>query len=387
MTALRRAAVLALLPGLLLAAAWVPALAAATPKDAAALGRSLADALNERNVDAFMESVDIDAFSGIVLRDLELGAADREAIRKRMPGAVRRVVETSMRLVGESQGRAKYLRSGVDRGRRYALVRLDLGDEGVDYIKYYAASPRAVEDWYVFTAASLYSTSVRFNLAAIFKNESVLLKLFGLPSMPARDARVFIEVRDRLAKSDYGGAFKVLDRFPEDYRGSRQWAVMRVTYGQRAGEAHYRQALRHLASRFGSDPDLQLLLIDHYFYEQQFGEALAAVVALEQAVGGEDASTNGLKGSLLAAMKRPGEAEAACRRGIALEVDYKSAYWCLVSLALERNDGKLAVDALTQYEKAFDVRFDPAELARQAPYESISRTREFAAWASKKARK
>ena len=75
------------------------------------------------------------------------------------------------------------------------------------------------------------------------------------------------------------------------------------------------------------------------------------------------------------------------RRGILLEADFKSAYWCLVSLALERNDGRLAVDALTQYEKAFDVRFDPAELARQEPYQNISKSREFAAWASKRARK
>jgi hypothetical protein len=379
--------VLALLPAMLLAATCLPSLAATTPKEAAALGRSLADAFNERSVDAFMESVDVDAFTGIVLRELELATTEREAIRRRMPGAVRRMVETGMRAVDENQGKAKYLRSGVDGGRPYALIRLDLGDEGVDYIKYYAASPRAVEDWYVFTAASLYSSSVRFNLATIFKNESALLKLFGLPSIPTRDARVFIEMRDRLAKSDYGGAFKLLDRFPEEYRSSRQWAVMRVTYGGRAGKEHYSQALRHLASRFGGDPDLQLLLIDHYFYEEQFGKALAAVAGLEQAVGGEDASTNGLKGSLLAALKRPAEAEAACRRGILLEADFKSAYWCLVSLALERNDGRLAVDALTQYEKAFDVRFDPAELARQELYQNISKSREFAAWASKRARK
>jgi hypothetical protein len=362
------------------------ALAKATQKDAAALGRTIAEAFNERSVEAFMKAVDVDAFGHIVLDDLNLGVADREGIRKRLPASVRKMAETSMRAIGKNEGSAKYLRAGLEEGRAYALVRLDLGDQGVDYLKYYASSPRAVEDWYIFTAASLYSGAVRFNLASIFRSESVLLKLFRIPSVSPRDTRAFIEVRDRLVKEDYAGAFKALEKFPEDYRNSRQWALMRVTYGGRAGDEVYRGALRHLASRFGADADLQLLLIDHYFYEKQLDRALAAVAALERAVGGEDGSTNGLRGNLLTALKRSSEAEAACRRGIALEADFKPAYWCLVSVAIERNDGRLAVDALSAYEKAFGVHFDPALLAHQEGYESIGKTREFAAWAKARSR-
>ena len=375
---LRAAALALLLPVCALAQAQ-------THKEAAALGRTIATAFNDRSVEAFMDVVDVDAFGEIVLRDLGLAAADSQSIRKRLPTAVRKMAETGMRAIDQNEGTAKFLRAGVERGRVYALVRLDLGDQGVDYIKYYASSPNSVEDWYIFTAASLYSSAVRFNLATLFKNESMLLKAFGLPSLSTRDNRAFLEVRDSIAKNDYAGAYKALEHFPEDYRKSRQWAIMRVTYGGRAGDDNYRQALRHLATRFGGDADLQLLLIDHYFYEKQFGRALQAVSALEQAVGGEDASTNGLKGNLLTALQRPRDAEAACRRGIALEADFKPAYWCVVSVAIERNDGKTVVETLTAYEKAFGVRFDPAKLAGQEPYESISRTPEFAAWA--KARK
>lgn len=366
----------------------VPAsvMAKATKEDAAELGRSLAAAFNERSVDDFMKVVDVDGFSEIVLHDLGLGAADHEALRKRLPVSVRKNAEMSMRTIARHEGTAKYLRAGVEGGRPYALVRLDMGDEGVDYIKYYASSPHGVEDWYIFTAASLFSSAVRFNLATIFKSESVLFRLFGVRSVSARDTKAFLEVRDSLAKDDYGGAFKALEKFPEDYRKSRQWALMRVTYGGRAGEESYRQALRHLAARFGADADLQLALIDHYFFEKQFDRALAAVTALEGAVGGEDASTSGLKGNLFAALKRSGDAEAACRRGIALEADFKPVYWCLVSVALERNDGKLAVAALTAYEKAFGVHFDPTQLAQQEGYQAIGKTREFTAWAKARQR-
>ncbi|HEX6265436.1 MAG TPA: hypothetical protein VFZ81_00905 [Burkholderiales bacterium] len=375
-----RAAALAL-AALVLPAAGALAQAPATQKDAAALGRSLAAAFNERSVDAFIKVVDADSFSRIVLTDLGLGAADQEALRKRLPLSVRKNAEMSMRAIAQNEGTARYLRTGVEGGKPYAVVRLDMGDQGVDYIKYYASSPRAVDDWYIFTAASLFSSAVRFNLATIFKSESVLFRLFGVPSVSPRDARAFIEVRESLAKNDYAGAFKALEKFPRDYRKSRQWAIMRVTYGAHAGEENYRRALRHLAAAYGGDADLQLTLIDHYFYEKQFDRALDAVAALERAVGGEDASTNGLRGNLLTALERSGEAEAACRRGIALEPDFKPSYWCLISLATGRNDGKLAVGALMAYEKAFDVHFDPAELAQQEGYEDISKTREFVAWA------
>ncbi|MGH8429318.1 MAG: hypothetical protein ACREUF_02840, partial [Solimonas sp.] len=72
-------------------------------------------------------------------------------------------------------------------------------------------------------------------------------------------------------------------------------------------------------------------------------------------------------------------------RGLTLEPDFASAYWCLVTVALEKNDGKLAVEGLTAYEKAFDVSFDRGELAKQEGYQQIARTREFSSWA--KARK
>jgi hypothetical protein len=356
----------------------------AAPQEAAALGLSLAKALNERNVDAFMRSVDTEAVSDIVLKDLALPARDADALRKQLPTSVRRSAEISMLALEKNKGNAKFLRGGVQEGRPYALLRLDLS-EGVDYVKYYVSSSRTVEDWYVYTSAALFSTSVRFNLAAILKNDSLLYSLLGARSVRAGDLKPYTELRKHLAAGDFAAAYRALEDFPEGYRKSRQWAVMRVTYSGYAGEESYRAALRHLAQNFGGDADLQLILLDHYFFEKRYEQVLVGLAALEQAVGGEDASSNSLRGNVLVTMKRHNDASKACRRGMALEPDYKQAYWCLVSVGLDRNDGKLAVEGLTAYEKAFSAVFDPDELARQGGYKEIARTPEFAAWA--KARK
>jgi tetratricopeptide (TPR) repeat protein len=377
---LRLAALLAVLPS-------VNAIAddAAAQKEVAALGRALAKALNERSADAFMRRMDFDAIRRLVVKDLGLAAKDADALRQQLPASVRRNAEISMRALEQNKGFAKFLRSGVQEGKAYALLRLDMA-EGVDYVKYFVSPSRAVEDWYVYTSAALFSTTARFNLATMLKNDSLLYSLFGTRSVSAGDVKPFLELRRHLIAGDFATAYRALEDFPEGYRRSRQWAVMRVTYGGHAGDENYRAALRHLGKNFGGDADLQLILIDHYFFEKQYEKALAGIATLEQAVGGEDASTSSLRGNLLTTLKRHDDAAKACRRGMALEPDFKQAYWCLVTVGLDRNDGKLAVEGLVAYEKAFDVSFDVDELAGQDAYKKIARTREFGAWAKSRKR-
>src|SRR5512134_2489810 len=155
---------------------------------------------------------------------------------------------------------------------------------------------------------------------------------------------------------------------------------MRVSYGGRVDEQTHRAALRQLARDFGADPGLQFMLVDHYFFEQQYDRALGAVGALERAVGGEDGATANLKGSILIAAGRYDEAAAACRRGMQIESSHKATYWCLVSAGLSSRSGKVAVEGLKAYERAFSVEFNLAELAALAEYKEIAATPEFAAW-------
>ncbi len=258
-------------------------------------------------------------------------------------------------------------------------------DGGVDYARYFL-SARGVEDWYTYATATLFSSAVRFNLATMLKSDSLLFGLLGMRSVTANDIKPFTELRKHLTAGDFPAAYRTLEEFPEAYRKSRQWALMRVTYGGRTGDEQYRAALRHLAASFGGDADLQLILVDHYFFEKQFDRALAGIASLERSVGGEDGSSSSLRGNVLTTMKRYPDAEAACRRAIALERDFRQAYWCLVTVGLESGNAKLTVDGLSAYEKAFDEQIDATALAKQEAYKSFARTPEFARWAKAKKR-
>jgi hypothetical protein len=355
-------------------------LASLAHADVAATGEAIAAALNKRDVDATLRLIDADAVGRAVIKEMGLNAADRETVLKVFPNALRTNVDLGIRTIAGSNGSAKYLRSGQRNGRPFALVRYDLGDQGIDYVEYYLGKTDKVEDWYVHSMATLFSTSARLGLSSLLKTDSMLFALFGSRMTTEADAKPFVELRTSLQKQDFAGAYRTLERFPEDFRKTRQWALMRVAYGGRVDGDTHRAALRYLAQNFGKDPELQFMLIDHYFFEKQFDGALASLAALERAIGGEDGATANLRGSILIAARRFNEAALACRRSMALESDHKAGYWCLVTVGLNTKNGKIAVEGLKAYEGAFSVEFNLAELAAIAEYKEIAATPEFVAW-------
>ena len=348
--------------------------------DIAAVGESIAAALNKRDVEGIYRVLDVDAVTRLVIKDLGLKDADRESVRKGFPKALRNNLEIGVRTIEGTKGTAKYMRSGVRQTKPYALVRYDLGDQGIDYVEYYLTPTRKVEDWYVHSLATLYSTSARLGLATMLKTDTMLFGLFGSRLTTDADVKPFRELRVRLQAQDFAGAYRVLETFPEGFRKTRQWALMRVTYGGRIDDATHRAALRYLAQNFGAEADLQFMLVDHYLFEEQYDRALTSLSALERAIGGEDAATANLRGSVLIAAKRFDAAAGACRRGMALEPDHKPAYWCLVSVGLATKSGKIAIEGLKAYEAAFSMEFDLDKLAALDEYKEIARTPEYAAW-------
>jgi hypothetical protein len=216
-----------LLAGLMLALhAWAQA-------DVTATGEAIAAALNKRDVETLFRTMDVDGIARLVMKDLVLSASDRESVRKGFPKALRNNLEIGVRTIEGTKGTAKFLRSGVRDAKPFVLVRYDLGDQGIDYVEYYLAQSRKVEDWYVHSLATLYSASARLSLATLLKTDSMLFGLFGTRLTSDADAKPFTELRKHLQAQDFASAYRALESFPESFRKTRHWALMRVTYGGR----------------------------------------------------------------------------------------------------------------------------------------------------------
>lgn len=361
-------------------AAWSAAAIAAAAPDA--IGQRIAAALNNHDSAAMEAAIDIDALGRSLSKDLALNETETKSFLEGLRKGMRRNVEGGIQQFAQKQGVARYLRSGKRDGKPYALVRIEYkGEEGgFDYVEYYVADSGMVEDWYTHSRASKASTAMAVVLSAMMKKDGILNALFGVKSFSDADVKAFREFGTYLSSGDMPKAHRALQRLPESYRQTRDWAMLRANVAS-YDEKAYRAALEHLAKSFGADPGVQFMLIDHYYYQDRFDLAHQAVVSFEGSVGGEDAATNFLKCSTLIAGKRYDDAVKACKRAVQLEPDFESAYWGIVTAGLASGNVKLALSGLTAYERAFSMEFDPDKLAQIDEYRALARTPEFAAWA------
>ena len=65
--------------------------------DPAATGKAIADALNKGDVEGVMRTMDVDAVTRLVLKDLGMSAKDRESVAKGFPKALRNNIDIGMR--------------------------------------------------------------------------------------------------------------------------------------------------------------------------------------------------------------------------------------------------------------------------------------------------
>jgi hypothetical protein len=372
-----RAAVLtACAAALLLNAA--AASARATPEQ---VGRQIEQAFNAQDTDILVQLIDLQALSREVMNDLGLSASQAAKLREGMRKSLRTNIEAGLRNFAQREGVAKFLRTGKQDGKTYSLVRIEYqaGDGGFDYLEYYVTPAGLIEDWYTHTRGSRASTSMRLAVSAMLDKGSMLASLFGVRSVDGQEVERFRAFSRHLAASDLPRAYQALEGLPEDYKRTKDWAMLRASIAS-YDEAAYRSSLEHLANNFADDSSVQFMLIDHYFYQQRFDQAYKAVTAFEAHVG-EDGVTNFLKCSCLLGWKRYDDAVAACQRATAVESDFKSGYWGLITAGIESGNPKVTLAALSAYEKAFEVSFDPDVLAKTDPYRAIAGTPEFAAWA------
>src|SRR6185436_19671016 len=145
----------------------------ATGRDAAArFGESVARALNDRDDKAFASLIDLHGLAIRSARMLELGASDQESyVRGVETVGMQRMIAGYFQTMNASNGAAQFMRVTNTTPAR-ALVRLDLGANGFDYLEYVVETrdgrTRAV-DWFQLSSGELISVTMG-GLAQLFSS-------------------------------------------------------------------------------------------------------------------------------------------------------------------------------------------------------------------------
>ena len=262
----------------------------------------------------------------------------------------------------------------VDRGsERRALVRLNMGEAGFEYLEFVVENdgrkaPRIV-DWYPLTSGELISTSVGGLSRLLTDPDPHLLKtLFGLQGIDTATVDRMKHIAQLRARGELQQAYQEMGKLPPEIATSRILLTQRAALASSFGDDDaYRKTLEELALRYADQPGTAFMLIDHYMYKQDYARCLDAIGNVEKRVG-QDGLTSMLRANVQMLANKVDAAAQSLRDGIRIEPDFTDAYFILVDLLIGKEQFTEAVDVFETLQTEFGYEFSREAIEAEPSY-------------------
>lgn len=347
-------------------------------------GQRIVAAFERKDAAALNAMLDVDALLERVVGSMELPAASRAGFEA---GFRKSAANSGANLISgmeASNGVPKLVRSRKAGNGTLQLIRLTLSDDegslaGYNYIEFETSADGRIIDWRSHATCARASDTMRLLVASMFEGESLMATLFGA-STDREAVDAMTEFSEALGKQQWAKAHELLDELPEEFRASMAWAGMRASIASMYDEDAYRRDLAFIAEKHGRHPDVQFMLIDHFFYAKDYERMLQAVQGFERGVV-TDAGTRQLECTSYVLLERWPDAERACVAGTELEPDFEPIWWTLVEVHAHDQDATKLMAALDEVEQRFGKQMDPDALVKLEGYEWLASDPAFEPWA------
>jgi tetratricopeptide (TPR) repeat protein len=325
------------------------------------VGDSIATAFNERDEKALSALIDL---HGLALRAGKVQGFEGTNLEKFTIGfekaGATKLFATYFQKLDASNGSTVFLRVTDTRPAR-ALVRLDLGEDGIDYMEYVLETrqgrTRAV-DWFQLSTGELMSVSAGAIGQMFTTTDTRLLgRLFGIDRIDTKALEHLRRSGDLQRAGKHAEALTELRRLPESMANARLLLTVQASMALMSkNDVEYTRILAKLAEKYADDPATAFMLIDHYFTIKDLPNMLKSLDTMEKRVG-VDGVTRNLRAAAYFTMADYANtlkyAEEAVRSEPTFMAGYDTRCSALVGLARY-------ADAVAQYkslEKQFDLEF------------------------------
>ncbi|HDP89630.1 MAG TPA: hypothetical protein ENN42_06710 [Thioalkalivibrio sp.] len=345
--------------------------------------RALEAELNDGRAARFNAAFDQDSFLERVLAGLPESRELRE-VRDGMQQGLARVGQSLLQRMNPDYA-FKYLRSRSRNGNVALLFRIDLGDEGLNYMELETVQQgeeMRIVDWYDHASAQTYSDAVRQALLVILPlDRNALERMLGVKSADDATVKQFLELSNLQRDRRFDEWLERYEDLPKKVRESRTMVLLRVFNANSSGnEEAYRQALDAAAHQFGDQPEMALLLVDHYIYGGDWDRAHQALDDLNRYTGG-DAAIDGMRANIYLLAEDDANALRWAQRAIDGDADYEEAYWTRLQANVNQGYFDAATDDLRVLVARFEYEFDVEQLASLEGYQAFGRSAPFRRWA------
>ncbi len=373
---------------LLLLALMAPVTAAKTPLEAYTdTAQAIVDGFTARETTAFDQVLATEHILDAVFAGLDIEPEWEEGFRAEATPLFARQLSAKMLESIPTNGYAKLLRVWNDGDEGRALIRIDMGDYGNDYLELqmFLDDNGAVRlvDWYDYARGQRMSDSWRQFVAMVAPSETALGKLFDI----AIDKKADLEAIDALValyrQQRYAELVEHFLAMEEEYRSSRLLAVFVLTISGKTNDMQlYQRTLESIAPHFVADDRMALLLLDYYFIKGEYGQVVALTEQLEREFGVEDSGLLVIRANVRIAQGRHREAITHASRAIELEPENEYGYWALLGAQVAVEDFPAAAETAENLERLFHYDMGPDSLGSDATYTGFVASPDYQRWRS-----
>ena len=345
-------------------------------------GQSVAYTLQDRDGPGFSALVDDDSLIDRAMTGIDGG--NKSIVAGLRTGLARGLSQVGTVIVNNMgpEVRMTYLRSrNVEQVQR-VLLRVDLGERGINYLDFFVRErpdgSLSIFDWLDYAQGQTYSDSLRKVMALMMKEQpSLVSKLLGLGNIDTAVANKIAKMGNLGQEGDWAGWLETYRTLPENVRNSRVMLSGRIAAASMLGDDdEYMNAMADLHANHGDDPTLSLALLDYHLVTGDYTRAYRAVDRLDEYTGGDAALTNLRSGIAL----HEGD-NAACirhaRRAISQDADYEEPYWNLMLAGSRAGNYEAAMEAVRALEMRFGYGFSEEELMASEDFSGLVTSQEW----------
>jgi hypothetical protein len=335
----------------------------AKPSDAEAkeFAKELIAAIESNDVNKFNGLVDWTAMFEQVTGGIEVPADWKQGFQTGFLSSLAKPGGMFATLAGleKSGGTLTLLHVHQVEGRPHALIRVMVGETGVNYLDFELAR-RAdgkirATDFYVFLSGEKFTKTIRALYLPLAANQSrnVVEKLLTSESDMVKAFPKISELSGVIRNGQHKEALAIYDSLPAGARKEKSIMLLRLQAAQATNDdSLYLAAMEDLAKTFPNDPCVDLTAIDAFVIHKEYDKALSAIARLEQTVGGDPYLTV-LRSTLLVEQGKYDEAAKFAQDALAAEPTLRQAHYGRLQIAnAQRKYGDMT-KFLTEYEAAF----------------------------------
>ena len=347
--------------------------------------RAIAEAINNREVAAFLELMDIRAFA---LRVAKFNADDDTSQKQFAESYLKRkqeFAETIFRNLSNTNAQAKFMRIVSNNGEPRALIRFNMGDMGYEYWELDLRRQRdggyKLVDWYQLSSGQLFSTNVGALTNLMIKpNRNIFETLFGAKKYDQTLSKTLITISNALKTRDTKSAIEAFESLPDDIKFTRVMCTVGINIANLTQDDDlYLSMLARLNKYHADDPSAAFALLDYHLYQQRYDEAIKSIAAIEKRVG-RDAFVILLYANVNLLRENFQQSAHLANQAVETEADFEDAYHTLSLSYVKLNQFENAVQVFELLRQNFGYEYSREDFEREENFSDFVKSKAFHEW-------